>query len=384
MNLVNVRGNGRQMLEQAQNAASYRDHVGKAWGIAADGRLDRLAILGAAEEGQRLAGICRAAGIEVTQIVDDHPDRRGTIVEGTTVVPVEELNVSAGAPPLVLATHQLLSPMRRVLEQGLERVIPFAALETVAPERFPPHMFYTNWCEELEQHRSEILALYDLFADERSRQVLDRVLDFRVTFNPEAIADVIEPQYYFPEDLIVFGDDEVFVDGGAFDGDTIETFARLTDNRFAGVYAFEPDKATHARLAARFAADDRVTAIPKGLFDRSTELYFDNAGTRGSVIVESADDGIRIDVTSIDEVAAGDPVTYIKLNIEGAELPALDGARRTIEQYRPTLAVAVYHRPADLWEIPRKIKSILPDYDLYLRQHGYGVVETAVYAIAPT
>jgi FkbM family methyltransferase len=381
MSNFELTGIGRAMLERAEPVTAVRAHIASYWGVADGKSLTRVSILGAAEEGRRLAAICRERGIMVNQIVDDHPERKGTNISGIEVKSVKELEVTDRAQPIVLATHQLLSPMRRLRTAGYSRVIPFAALEAVAEERFPPHMFYEHWCAEIAKHREEILALYDCFADRKSIKVLDHVLDFRLTFDPEAIAGVIEPQYYFPEDLIRFGVDEVFVDGGAYDGDTIETFSRLTGDRFERIFAFEPDRRTHKRLMTRFAEDARIETIGKGLYDHTTELYFHNLGTRGSVLVDNAEQGIRVEVTSIDEVLAGGRASYIKMNIEGAELAALEGAAETIRRHAPKLAIAAYHRPSDLWEIPNRILSISPNYRLYLRQHGYGVIETVVHAI---
>jgi hypothetical protein len=69
------------------------------------------------------------------------------------------------------------------------------------------------------------------------------------------------------------------------------------------------------------------------------------------------------------------------MNIEGAEIDALNGARKTIETWMPKLAISVYHRPSDLWQIPQLIHDFSKDYDFFLRQHDGGVIETVLYAI---
>lgn len=88
-----------------------------------------------------------------------------------------------------------------------------------------------------------------------------------------------------------------------------------------------------------------------------------------------------ISTTSIDMIAGGEPVTFIKMDIEGAELEALKGAQETIKKYRPTLAISIYHRPQDIVELPEYIKTLIPEYKLYLRNYHLDHTETVLCAI---
>jgi hypothetical protein len=85
-------------------------------------------------------------------------------------------------------------------------------------------------------------------------------------------------------------------------------------------------------------------------------------------------------VTTVDHDLEGGHASFIKMNIEGAEIDALEGARRTIQSFAPQLAISAYHRPADLWAVPEKIRSLRDDYRLFLRQHDGGIIETVCYA----
>ena len=91
-------------------------------------------------------------------------------------------------------------------------------------------------------------------------------------------------------------------------------------------------------------------------------------------------DGTEAVDVGLDELLDGARVSFIKLNIEGSELEALRGARRSIRSWKPKLATSVYHRPSDLWEVPELVRSLNQDYRLYVRQHDGGVVETVLYA----
>jgi FkbM family methyltransferase len=341
--------------------------------------LKRLAVLGAAEEGVRLVELCGKHGIDVLTVADDNPKRQGLQVGCAKVAPVDALVSLDRQTPIVIASHRVLKATERLRMMGFQHVAPFALLQVLNADAFPPHMFYDGWLEDLFARRDRYVALSGLLADEMSKRVLDAVLGFRLTLNAELLSPIIEWDLYGPASLLTYGEDEVYVDGGSYDGDTIRLFIDRVHGKFARVLAFEPDKSTFHRLAANFAEERRVEPINAGLHRRATTLRFDNAGTRGSIIVE--DGGIAIPVIGLDEVLGDDRVTFVKMNIEGAELEALKGGERAIKRWAPKLAISAYHRPSDLWQVPELIHALRPDYRLYLRQHDGGVIETVIYAL---
>lgn len=340
--------------------------------------LTELGVVGAAGEGRRLVERCAARGIAVRAVVDDDPGKHGPLGR-CTVGPVESLARLDRSTPLVIASHRVLRAADRLRAMGFTAVAPFALLQVVDPEAFPPHMFYDGWLEDLFKNRERYRELGARLADDTSRRVLDAVLGFRLTLDPDVLRPVVEWDLYGPGGLLSYGDDEVYVDGGAFDGDTIRLFIERVHGRFARVLAFEPDAATFARLRANFAGEPRVEPVNAGLHRRTATLRFDNAGTRGSIL--ASDGGVEIRVVGLDEVLGEGRVTYIKMNIEGAELEALRGAAAAIRRWRPKLAISAYHRPTDLWEVPEVVHELNPGYRLFLRQHDGGVIETVLYAL---
>ena len=129
--------------------------------------------------------------------------------------------------PVVIASHRVLRVTQRLRDLGFKTVVPFAMLQVLAPDIFPPHMFYDELLDDLWTHRAEYQALHDRLADDRSRQVLDAVIGFRRTLDPAVLQPVVtEHDLYAPEGLFEFADDEVYVDGGSYDGDTIRTLHR--------------------------------------------------------------------------------------------------------------------------------------------------------------
>jgi FkbM family methyltransferase len=347
--------------------------------------LNSLAIFGAGPEGQRLGQICQARGIKIAAVVDDDPKKLGEPIAETKVEPTSRLAALDRGTPVVVATHRALEPVQKARALGFTNVAPFAALQVLAPGIFKPHMFYEGWIEDLFENREQYRSLTSQVADARSREVLDAIIEFRLTSDPVRLVPALEegPYYrglYHPAGLFELGAEEAYVDAGAYDGDSVRRFIDRVGDRYTRILAFEPDPNTYARLKDSFAHEPRVETLNAGLHRHKAALRFRNDATRGAIF--TADGDCSIDVVSLDEVLGGAPVSYIKMNIEGAEIDALDGARKTIARWTPKLAVSVYHRASDLWRIPQIVCQLNPRYDLYLRQHDGGVIETVLYAIA--
>ena len=343
-------------------------------------KLNELAIIGAGSEGERLATLCHEHGIKLVALADDNPLKRGKEIAGQIVAPVSELLRLRRTTPVVVASHRVLNATRRVRELGFETVIPFGLLQVIAPDVFRPHMFYDGLLDDLSANHDRYGHLSNILADQRSRDVLDAVLAFRQTLDPLKLAGIVnDDDLYAPEGLIEFSDREVYVDGGSYDGDTIRTFIDRVGGRFNEIYAFEPDPATFTKLKANFRDEPRVHPIHAGLHSHTGGLRFRDDATRGAIFT---DDGqTEMPVITIDDVLGDRPLTYVKMNIEGAEIEALRGGRNAIRRWTPRLAISAYHRPSDLWRIPQLVLELNPDYALYLRQHDGGIIETVLYAL---
>jgi FkbM family methyltransferase len=359
-------------LESTQNSLRER------YAFLQRGLPQRLAILGAGGEGRRLAQICSEQGIEVAGIFDNDAGKRGLPVGRHRVMPSDAIGSLNRNVPVVIASHRVLGATLSLSAMGFA-VAPFALLQVLAPETFAPHMFYQGLLEDISSQHGRYAELAQMLADEQSLDVLDRVLGYRLSMDAAVLAPVIDWDLYGFSGLLRFADDEVYVDGGAFDGDSVRMFVDRVAGRYQRVLAFEPDPRTFERLALNLKAFPNAEPYNYGLHREKGVLAFNDDGSRGAVI---QDDGeCRINVVALDEVLAGDRASFIKMNIEGAERAALLGTAATIARWRPKLAISVYHRPDDLWAIPKLIRELCADYRLYLRQHDGGIIETVLYAI---
>ena len=373
--------NTLDLIAQARTASALRERLAARWPAFAGDKLQELAIVGAADEGVRLARLCARRGIALRAVVDDNPKKQGETVHGTKVTPVDALAQLDRDVPVIVASHRSLKPVRRVRQMGFANVAPFLLLQALDPVRFPPHMFHEGILEDLADNIAQYRKLDSMLQDDMSRQVLSAVIQYRLTGDPETLGSIVEWDLYGPGRLLEYGDDEVYVDGGTFDGDTIRLFIERVKGRFSRVIGFEPDPATFKRLKSNFAGEPRVEPVNAGLHRTQGTLRFDDAGTRGSVLVESG--GITVPVVPLDDILKGDRVSYIKMNIEAAEIDALAGASKSIARWKPKLAISGYHKPSHLWQVPDAIRNIRTDYKLYFRQHDGGIIETVVYALPP-
>ena len=189
--------------------------------------------------------------------------------------------------------------------------------------------------------------------------------------------DDVEKQY-FPEDIVHLTDREVFVDCGAYTGDTLESFLKKVHN-FKRYYAMEPDQRRFKELSSKLK--ENMIHIPVGAWDRTDVLSFSLENECGEIT--EYERGNLIQVDRIDNIFHHDEkITFLKMDIEGAELSALHGAEKTIKRDKPVLAICVYHKREDLIAIPQYIKELVPEYKLYLRAHFPYASELVLYAIS--
>lgn len=187
---------------------------------------------------------------------------------------------------------------------------------------------------------------------------------------------------YFYEDFLQYNEEEIFIDAGCCDLGTTIDFARLC-NGLKKVYAFEPDSQNYKDCARRIEEQKdnlpEIVMLPYGTWSKKTELHFEATADGCSHIGEG--DTI-IHTAAIDDIIDNsDKVTFIKMDVEGAELESLKGAERVIRKDRPKLAICIYHKPEDMITLPLYIKSLVPEYKFYLRSYSNSYNEMVLYAI---
>lgn len=173
---------------------------------------------------------------------------------------------------------------------------------------------------------------------------------------------------------------EIFVDGGCYDGENSRMFTKWAGDAQKTIYAFEPDEMNYRTCQRVLEETDGISyrLIPSGLWSSEGVLDFCANSNEGSRF--STNGGTRMTATSLDTVING-KVTFIKMDIEGAEYEALRGAEKLIRKYRPKLAVSIYHEATDIWDLPELILSYHPEHTFYLRHYSLSSEETVLHAV---
>jgi FkbM family methyltransferase len=197
-----------------------------------------------------------------------------------------------------------------------------------------------------------------------------------------------DPQiyYYFNNDVFTVSNNEIYVDIGAFDGDTVETFVqacRKSSVDYRHVYAFEPDPRCYQQLLNNAKGYENISCYQLGLWSESKAMRFMSSDksfiSEAGGINESGD--IEIQVVSLDEFLRGAEVTLIKMDPVGNVIPdVLKGATGTIREFRPKLAIGAYHSLESIFEIPLQVHKMCSDYKLYLRHNTYHLCDTDLLA----
>ena len=285
-----------------------------------------------------------------------------------------------------------ISPPARLYAEDPANVVvvlatnPFAVLADVRDR-----LYYYSFMPAMALEMKYCLSGYDpktiesvraSFADAKSRLVFDTLTDGQAA-GQIWFRSIYEFPPYFGNDVVpTLADGEILVDAGAYTGDHIKAFERL-NSRYAKVYAFEPYAPHLKAIEHRFAGEPRVLPMRAGLYSENTKMAFDAQNPVGAHVLPRSGGGLKeesvVDVVRLDDAAPD--ASYIKMDIEGAEIEAIYGAANTIVNGRPKMAICVYHRPSDYIDIPSLVTSLRGDYKLFLRQHSPFNIDTVLYAV---
>ncbi len=239
---------------------------------------------------------------------------------------------------------------------------------------------YRDFIEDIFDNIDRYKAVYDDLEDDKSKAVLVGVLKGRLSGNKDdftAVMDPVESQY-LDEGVIGHRDSEIFADIGGFDGQSTQDFFEFAKGSNARSYIFELNHNNAGRIRERFKDDDRVILIEKGCSDKKGVIYYEGSGAMSRIVDHETDQSSEL--TTLDEEVT-EKLTYMKMDVEGAESSVLAGAVRHMKEDGLRMAVCVYHKPGDIWKLYDRIRECGVDRKYYLRQYGAGEAETVLYAV---
>jgi FkbM family methyltransferase len=357
---------------------------------------ERLVLFGAGGLGRRTLAGLRRIGIEPLAFADNSTRMHGTSVEGCPVLsPMEAASRYHDQATFVTTIWGAVSPsailgrrQRETRDQltglGCKRVANFTALYTKYPDIFLPY-YALDLPSRLLAEKSNIIRAFELMADDYSRNEFVAQIRWRLHHDFDALPHPVADEQYFCDSIVKPRHDEIFVDCGAFDGDTLTDFLERRSGRFDHYHAFEPDPVNFEKLK-RVAElqppsiGSRISLYPYATSDRKTKVRIEPTGLASSRIGEGS---IEVDCVPIDDTLDGVAPTTIKMDIEGAEFDSLNGARRLIDRAFPVLDICVYHTQDHLWILPLQIHSFNPEYRFHLRPHKDEGFDLVCYAVPP-
>ncbi len=245
-----------------------------------------------------------------------------------------------------------------------------------------------------EAHRAELAWVRERLADEQSRFVFDKVIEYKLSGRIQPLLDCQTPEpanwqvcirgtvlsMHAPKGTVL-----TFLDLGAYTGDTVELFLEtlgalraeleLGDLSALGqphIIAVEPEARNFRKLqeykdnSLSDSPNCSMELINAAAGDHNGTVAFTHGAGRGGA--EGKGKVRQVELVTVDSLLAGRSADFIKMDLEGAETEAIRGAQATIKKHRPSMLVAAYHRTEDLFAIPHQILQICPDYKLYLRK----------------
>jgi len=224
---------------------------------------------------------------------------------------------------------------------------------------------------------SIVLIPSPLYAAEMKQQLLSNGFPENsiIPYNASWSTQYFDLPYFKPQD------NEFFVDAGGHNGSSTKDFFKWLGNFCGRSIIFEPDPILGSECRKNLENFNNVKIMNKALWNKNETLKFYKMGDGGNHIGTDGEE--IIEAVSLDEELKDErePVTFIKMDIEGAELNALKGAERIIKKYKPKLAICIYHKPEDVWEIPNLLLEFVPDYKFYIRHYTSTCFETVLYAL---
>ena len=325
---------------------------------------DGVAIFGAGFNGVMVSEYLRKEKYNINCFIDNDPAKQQTEIEGIKVCSPQDLPTRG----VIFTTPKMFASK---LKDDLKTSLPI--------------MTFDAWfaIKNLYKYRE----LENIFYDNRSCEVLRSILASMLTGSNRYLLDISEKDAFFCLPQFKGNLYESFLDAGAYVGDTLEAFLWSRIGQFEHIYAFEPGKKQFAALTSRvnrlveeWAINRKKIFLVNAALAESAGITRMNRNEQLSQLRLSMSSGEdEVELTSIDSYLDSRSVTFLKVDVEGAELSLLNGAKKTISQFQPKCALSVYHRPDDLFVISQMCKDLVGEYKFALRHHLPYLMDTVLY-----
>jgi len=332
-------------------------------------------------------------GIHPIYYIDNSEIKQGTVFQGVSVISVEKLislQETFNKPLLILICSTNITVCNQIQLQLKKYELTYVTIDAFV----------------FKKNADKIKTVYDSLADDISRDVYLKIIQSRITNSQVPEALVSNESYFILPPFLERSEKEVFVDLGAYVGDSIEQYINKKIGVFGKIYAFEPDSLNFSALQYRSTrlknewtlSEKKLFLVNGGVGSKTERMYLspppspplvnlinnaeNNTGSArfGANLNSDRTDGIEVMVYSLDDYFKEQKVSFIKADIESYELDMLHGAEAVIKRDKPLLAVCIYHNASDMYTIPLFIKELCSNYKIKIRHHTYNYAETVLYA----
>lgn len=340
-----------------------------------------LFLFGSGEFGKAVAKILKANSYTIKGFINTSPKEK--VINEIPVFSLEEASQKDLSLPILVCIFNRDMPLdsieNTVREKGFKEVfMPWNIYDEIGEE-----LGWKYWLSSrdfLLNHVEQIESTYELFSDDVSKKTLIDIINYRLGLNTKYASFKHEDRQYFNAltlDRFTSGKTCSYIDCGAYNGDTL-----IEANQFLkleNAYLFEPDKENYNQLIANVnKAKLKPICFPLAVSDCYQILSFNSNGEGGTIAEQGS---VHIAASALDDIFSNTKIDFIKYDVEGAEIQALQGSKNLIASSRPVLVISLYHRPQDLWEIPALLNKLCHHYKFYLRQHFYNSFDSVLYAI---
>jgi FkbM family methyltransferase len=226
------------------------------------------------------------------------------------------------------------------------------------------------FCREfIEEHDADFDKAFDLLSDDFSRKSYIDILNFKVSGKVKYLFECEKEKNEIYSDFLNVDGNEILMDLGAYDADTVMEFTDAVDNKYRKIYAVEADEKNFKKLEANTKNIKNIELYNLAAWDKKETLLFEKKKGRNSKLSQNGT--VEVQADSVDNILDGREITLLKMDIEGSEEKALDGAYKTIIKYKPKLYICAYHRNSDMFLLPLKINELDKNYKIYFCHHPY-------------
>jgi len=348
--------------------------------------LGKVVLLGASPYAKKVAAVLESEYGLICRVIDIGPTR-GVCMPAQEYLDVAEKEIeNVGKSALyIICSSPYLGFFAGVLrKKGYQKAIPYHALPAIHekfdfPKRTYSAAFFYEGMASILNNIDLYKELLESLADEESRELFSKIICYRMTADLQYATVPAYNHVYFGHSFLPVSSQEHFIDGGGYDGDTLAEYI-ASYNTFSGYMFFEPDNALLDKARARYPERTNIQYYNYALSDKEEDLRFQvDAGGIGAF---SEDGDTVVHAVKLDDIAKDYPVSFLKLDIEGAELACLRGAANLIRRNKPKLALSAYHNASDYVDLFCQVRELVPDYKYYLRcAYGSLYADVVLFAV---